>query len=579
MRKQIQKSKNPSKNLKVSYFESMLKDKNISEKLKTTFSSIMFVFTLAVISSVISLQIVGSKMKTFYGQPYKNMSLQLEIRKDTQTVVNNILLALTTDNKSKIENYISEVNKYSQSIYENVAELEENLPNEILISQLKNDMETQNNIKNKLIKLASDNKTDAAIELYNSEYDTTLDKLNDTLIKIGNEAEQNAVNFYNYSIIVKNITFILLIIISIISVILCAHMALILARLLKEPIIELEKAAKSLENGLLDVNIEYESKDELGTLANSFRNTCSFLKTIILDINTILEELSNGNFNVSSTCIEQYTGNFTSTRDSLKKIIESLNETFYEIKEATSQVKGGSEQVAEASQTISEGAAEQASAIEELTASLSEINEKVKNSTNHAKQTNQITSKLGAQIQESNKKMNEMVSAMDEIKDSSKNIKEIINTIDNIAEQTNLLALNAAIEASRAGEAGKGFAVVAEEVRKLAEESSQAVKDTAHLIENSIKSVEKGKEIADTTAISLKEVVGHAREAVRLVDNVTNLSEEQALSIAEINGGIDQIADVIQSNSAIAQESAAASEELSAQAETLEVMISKFKLK
>ena len=111
MRKQIQKSKNPSKNLKVSYFESMLKDKNISEKLKTTFSSIMFVFTLAVISSVISLQIVGSKMKTFYGQPYKNMSLQLEIRKDTQTVVNNILLALTTDNKSKIENYISEVNK------------------------------------------------------------------------------------------------------------------------------------------------------------------------------------------------------------------------------------------------------------------------------------------------------------------------------------------------------------------------------------------------------------------------------------------------------------------------------------
>lgn len=579
MKKQIQKSKNPSKNLKVSYFESMLKDKNISEKLKTTFSSIMFVFILAVISSVIALQIVGSKMKTFYGQPYKNMSLQLEIRKDTQAAVKNILLAIASNDESKDKEYISEVNKYTQSVNDNIVKLEENLSNETLISQLKKDLEAQTSIKNKLIELVSENKNDEAIELYNSQYENALTKLQDTLIKIGDEAEQDAVNYYNSSMVTKNIALIILILISVISILLCIHMSLILAKLLKEPIIELEKAAKSLENGSLDINIEFESKDELGVLANSFRNTCSFLKTIILDINNILEELSNGNFNVTSSCPEQYTGNFTSTRNSLKKIVESLNETFYEIKEATSQVKGGSEQVAQTSQTLSEGAAEQASAIEELTASIGEINEKVKNSTSHAEKTNQITSKLGAQIKESNEKMNEMVSAMDEIKNSSKNIKEIINTIDNIAEQTNLLALNAAIEASRAGEAGKGFAVVAEEVRKLAEESSRAVKDTADLIESSIKSVEKGKEIADTTAVSLKEVVGHAKEAVQLVYNITKLSEEQAISIGEINGGIDQIADVVQSNSAIAEESAAASEELSAQAETLEVMISKFKLK
>ncbi|CAI3657270.1 methyl-accepting chemotaxis protein, partial [Clostridium neonatale] len=210
---------------------------------------------------------------------------------------------------------------------------------------------------------------------------------------------------------------------------------------------------------------------------------------------------------------------------------------------------------------------------------MGEITEKVKNSTGHAKKTNQIVNELGLHIEESNKKMTEMVSAMNEIEASSMNIKEIINTIDSIAEQTNLLALNAAIEAARAGEAGKGFAVVAEEVRKLAEESSQAVKDTANLIENSIKSVNNGKEIADTTAVSLEDVVEHTKEAVQLVDNITKLSEEQAISIEQINGGIDQIADVVQSNSAIAEESAAASEELSAQAETLEVMISRFELK
>ena len=571
--------KKSKENLIFKFFEKQIKDKNINQKLKITFVSIMALFILAVISSFIALQIVGNKIKTFYEHPFNEVSLQLEIRKDTQVFVKNVLLAITTDDETKTKEYVSEANKYSENVSNNIEKLEKIFSNKELISQLKEDRGDLLVIKNKLIELAAENKNAEALKLYNSDYEKSLDKLQNTLIEIGNEAENNAVNTYNDSVKIKNLAFIILILISTISIIACIYMALVLVKLLTEPILELENAAKKLENGSLDINIEYKSKDELGILANSFRKTCSFLRTIILDINNILEELSNGHFNITSSCIDQYIGDFTSTKDSLEKIVKSLNEAFYEIKEATIQVKGGSEQVAQTSQTISEGATEQASAIEELTASMGEITEKVKNSTGHAKKTNQIVNELGLHIKESNEKMTEMVTAMDEIEDSSKNIKEIINTIDSIAEQTNLLALNAAIEAARAGEAGKGFAVVAEEVRKLAEESSQAVKDTANLIENSIKSVNNGKEIADTTAVSLEDVVEHTKEAVQLVDNITKLSEEQAISIEQINGGIDQIADVVQSNSAIAEESAAASEELSAQAETLEVMISKFKLR
>ena len=571
--------KKSKENLIFKFFEKQIKDKNINQKLKITFVSIMALFILAVISSFIALQIVGNKIKTFYEHPFNEVSLQLEIRKDTQVFVKNVLLAITTDDETKTKEYVSEANKYSENVSNNIEKLEKIFSNKELISQLKEDRGDLLVIKNKLIELAAENKNAEALKLYNSDYEKSLDKLQNTLIEIGNEAENNAVNTYNDSVKIKNLAFIILILISTISIIACIYMALVLVKLLTEPILELENAAKKLENGSLDINIEYKSKDELGILANSFRKTCSFLGTIILDINNILEELSNGHFNITSSCTDQYIGDFTSTKDSLEKIVKSLNETFYEIKEATIQVKGGSEQVAQTSQTISEGATEQASAIEELTASMGEITEKVKNSTGHAKKTNQIVNELGLHIEESNKKMTEMVSAMNEIEASSMNIKEIINTIDSIAEQTNLLALNAAIEAARAGEAGKGFAVVAEEVRKLAEESSQAVKDTANLIENSIKSVNNGKEIADTTAVSLEDVVEHTKEAVQLVDNITKLSEEQAISIEQINGGIDQIADVVQSNSAIAEESAAASEELSAQAETLEVMISKFKLK
>ena len=564
---------------KVDFFERHLKDKKINEKLKTTFIYIMSLFILAVVSSFIALQITGNKIKAFYDKPFVNSVLQLEIRKDTQIVVKNILLAVTTEDQNKAVQYINEANKYTQSVTDNIEKLESNFDNKELLEQLKNERAVQTRIRDELIKLVNENKKEEAIALYNSEYEKELNNLQDTLVKIGDYAKNNAERNYHSAITTKNITFIVLILISIGSIVSCIYMVFGLVKLLTKPIVELEEAAKKLEKGILDVEIKFESQDELGILANSFRNTCSFLKTIVLDINEILGQLSDGNFNVNSSRLDHYIGDFSTTKDSIQKIIESLNYTFFEIKEATVQVKGGAEQVAETSQTISEGATEQASAIEELTASLGEVNEKVQNSVKHAKETNVITSELGVQIEESNEKMNEMVKAMEEIDNSSRNIREIINTIASISEQTNLLALNAAIEAARAGESGKGFAVVAEEVRKLAEESSQAVKDTAELIESSIKSVEKGKIIADTTAVSLKEAVKKTEEAVKLVDNISNILEVQAVSINQINGGIDQIADVVQSNSAIAEESAAASEELSAQADTLESMINRFKLK
>ncbi|MGG7150695.1 methyl-accepting chemotaxis protein [Clostridium neonatale] len=346
---------------------------------------------------------------------------------------------------------------------------------------------------------------------------------------------------------------------------------------LLNPIDDICIFADKVSQGNLSELIEIKSDDEIGKVAEAFNNTIKNLRDYISEIDKTLDNVAKGNFDIN---IEyEYKGDFINIKKSLINIISSMNETFKEIKEATVQVKGRSEQVASTAQTLSQGAAEQASGIEELTASIGEINEEVQNSANNVKDTNKIAYDLGEQIQGSNEKMKEMLYAMNEIENSSRNIKEVITTIDSIAEQTNLLALNAAIEAARAGEAGKGFAVVAEEVRKLAEESSKAVKNTAELIEGSMKSVENGKVIADTTAMSLVEVVDYTNNVVELVDNITKSLEEQALSIKQINGGIDQIADVVQSNSAISEESAAASEELSAQAENLENMINRFKLK
>ncbi|MBN1043672.1 methyl-accepting chemotaxis protein [Clostridium botulinum] len=370
------------------------------------------------------------------------------------------------------------------------------------------------------------------------------------------------------------------IVISLLSIVCLILFSLILSKKISNPIADqidkMKDVAKEIANGNLNVDVKIESEDEFGELAQSFSEMIVNIRVYINEISNILGSISNCELDRSTK--ENYKGDFIKIKESLDNIVISLSGTFYEIKEATSQVNGGSEQVAQTAQCLSQGATEQASAIEELMASIGEINEQVKSTAEHADNTHTIVNELVKHIKKSNNEMDNMLVAMNYIEESSKDIQDIIKTIDDIAEQTNLLALNAAIEAARAGELGKGFAVVADEVKKLAEQSSKAVKKTTKLIEKSIKSVNEGKSIADNTSNFLKEVVNETNKVIRLVSNINKASEEEALSISEINDGINQIADVVQSNSAVAEESAAASEELTAQAETLDMMIGKFKL-
>jgi len=133
--------------------------------------------------------------------------------------------------------------------------------------------------------------------------------------------------------------------------------------------------------------------------------------------------------------------------------------------------------------------------------------------------------------------------------------------------------LNAAIEAARAGEAGKGFAVVAEEVRNLAMRSAEAAKNTAALIEGSVKNAKNGVEISSEVSKKLEEIVAHVGKTTDLVAEIAAASTEQAQGIEQINTAVSQMDKVTQQNAAAAEESASAAEELSAQAQQMQTIV------
>lgn len=205
--------------------------------------------------------------------------------------------------------------------------------------------------------------------------------------------------------------------------------------------------------------------------------------------------------------------------------------------------------------------------------------EKIRQNAENSKLANKNAELAGKEIISSNEEMKLMVKAMNQIDSKSSEISKIIKVIDDIAFQTNILALNAAVEAARAGAAGKGFAVVADEFRSLASKSAEAAKNTTLLIEETLASVHLGTEIAHNTAKKLEDSEKITREAVSLIEQITEASEEQASSAIQINVGIEQISAVVQTNSATSEESAAASEELNAQADALQNLVGRFKLR
>jgi methyl-accepting chemotaxis protein len=559
-----------------------LKNFKISKKLLFVFTLIITLLVITAAGAIIGLFMVGNETQTFYDTPYQNVQKAMEIRIGVQRVMKGALLASSTEDMTTTTNGINELLEYEEIIKTDLAYLDEHSAATDLVDQIEELFSQAVPIREKFteqLEINTAESNDVAQDIINLEFVPLTEQIITAANELGDFAEAAADdNLADAKSIQLTVTLIVIAVV-VLSVFLTVYFAVTITKLLTAPISEMVKAADELAKGSLDISVTYESKDELGDLADSFGKVVGMFKKIIPDVNECLGTMAAGNFDIHTKAEESYVGDFKPILLSMRDLNRKLSETLLNIQESASQVQAGAQNMSQGAQTLASGATDQASSVEELTATMAELSDQVITDAKKTGNAAEEARKVGEEAMSSQQHMQKMVLAMENISKTSSQIQEIINTIEEIASQTNLLSLNAAIEAARAGEAGRGFAVVADEIRQLAAQSATASTNTRTLIQTSVDEITKGNAIVEDTSAALQSVITDVNHIVEVIEEVKESSQQQASSMMDVNKGIEQISAVVQDTSATAEESSAISEELFAQAETLNQLVGQFKLR
>jgi len=324
------------------------------------------------------------------------------------------------------------------------------------------------------------------------------------------------------------------------------------AKTITDNINKLMSGMEQVEKGDLTTTFEIKTHDEIGVLAHYFEETLGVIGAMMRNIQTVVVDVTDSAQNLAASSEEA-----SATSDEIARTVEEI-------------ARGASDQAKD-----TEGAARVAHSLSDKLDTLNSNTDMMITSAKEVMEANEVgvsaIDGLRAKSDEADVANQKIAEVIKELNEKNQHISSILESISAIAVQTNLLALNASIEAARAGEHGRGFAVVAEEIRKLAEESSNSAEQIKEIITNIQSDSEKTVERMDEVSLISKEqatAVQHVDESFVTISNAINSITDKidliSTSVSELNHDKEDLVQVVSNISAVSEETAASAEEVSA---------------
>lgn len=554
-----------------------MKNQTIEQRLRYSYGMILGIVIIIVVSAILSLIYSGNQLSDFYKQPYHGVQATMELSEELEKTEKNILKSVLLQNESSKE-YIEE----AKASFESMDTQLENLKNysggmSRLYQQLEAFLAECEELKTSIYDAVISENYETALQIYNNQANLLFQEAKKTLVQMRDKSLVIAKEYLGRANVIRGM------IVGVNVLLLCCGSYLIYrvvrrtAHQIVGPLHLLEVETKKMASGQLAIQLDYDSQDEIGSLAMNMKQMAGMLEEIISHIGQVTKAMADNDFSI--TLDKDYVGDFVEIKEYLRMLIQSVHKIIVEITKSSTEMAKGSDQLAVISNSMASEAMGQSKQIEQLITSLHEVISHIQWSIGATTKTKEKVYQCAAISKKGLSEMQEMVSALENIRAHSTQIQKVMGYMQDFAKRTKLLALNASIESARCGDAGNGFAVVADEIRVLAEQSAASAMEVNTFLERALEASNNGSSIAIRTNQSFSELENCIKEVKSLVEHTTLKLEQEEKRITDVNKGLDEVTLSTQKGTARAQETLAASELLQNKANELKNIVLKYKIR